>query len=397
MRILKIVAGLLVALGALFVIVGEQLAGASADAVVNARLSMVRAPIAGVLRLDRRDLGTLVEQGETLGTLADPLVDDIRLNDLLLERAVAEAEARRLENEIDSLEMALRELGDRSEKYSVERVRQLEARLEERRARARAIEARLEEARSSLTRSSELQTRGMETAAAFDRARAASRVAERELEAARSEISVAEIDLAAARSGIFLGEGYNDAPYSEQRISELGVESRRLASHFAQERDRSAALEERIAAERRRVNRLSSSEIKANVRGRLWTVLSADGERLQRGQDVLRLVDCDSTMVTLSVAESVYNRLKVGDSASFRMDGDSRVFQGTVLRLAGSGAATIYQNLAVAPSEKHLERYDVALKLPGLSEDTELGCAVGRTGRAFFESRPLDAVRRFWE
>lgn len=67
-----------------------------------------------------------------------------------------------------------------------------------------------------------------------------------------------------------------------------------------------------------------------------------------------------------------------------------------MLRLAGAGAATVYRNLAVAPSSKHLERYDVTLLVSGLKDDPELACAVGRTGRVFFERRPLDWLRRLF-
>ncbi|MDF2234796.1 HlyD family efflux transporter periplasmic adaptor subunit [Albimonas sp. CAU 1670] len=394
MRLVRIVAGFAIALAALWIILGEQLAGASADAVVNARLTTVRAPIAGDLSLAPRELGTLVEQGEPLGSLADPRADTVRLDDLTLERAVARSEIERLEAEIAALEEAVASLESRAADYGLRRQRQLEAQLEQRNSQARALEATLEEARGALNRSTELQSRGVETAANFDRFRAAARVAERQLEAAQADIEVARIELASARRGVFLGEGYNDAPYSEQRISELSVQKRLLAAQLAGETTRAQAIDARIDAERRRVNDLRTAGLTANVRGRVWSLLAADGERVQRGQDVMRLVDCASTLVTLSVAESVYNTLAVGDAAEFRPAGTDKVISGTVLRLAGSGASTIYQNLAVAPSQRHLERYDVAVQAPGLVDDPELGCAVGRTGRVFFATRPLDGLRR---
>ncbi|SFI66789.1 HlyD family secretion protein [Albimonas pacifica] len=397
MKWIRVVGGFVIALGALWVILGEQLAGASADAVLNARLTTVRAPIAGDLTLARRELGTFVEQGEPLGSLSDPRADTVRLDDLVLERAVAQSEIDRLTAEIAAHEEAIAALETRARDYGVRRQRQLEAQLEQRHAQARALEATLEEARGALSRSTELQSRGIETAANFDRYRAAARVAERQLEAAQADIEVAQIELSSARRGVFLGEGYNDAPYSEQRISELSVQMRLLNAQLAGERSRIAAIEARVDAERRRVNDLRTADLNANARGRVWSMLAADGERVQRGQDVMRLVDCASTIVTLSVAESVYNTLAIGDAAEFRPSGSDRVFAGTVLRLAGSGAATIYQNLAVAPSQRHLERYDVALQAPGLVDDDEMGCAVGRTGRVFFETRPLDGLRRLFD
>ena len=36
------------------------------------------------------------------------------------------------------------------------------------------------------------------------------------------------------------------------------------------------------------------------------------GETVQRGDELLKLVNCDSALVTLSVTENIYNGLSVG-------------------------------------------------------------------------------------
>ena len=130
--------------------------------------------------------------------------------------------------------------------------------------------------------------------------------------------------------------------------------------------------------------------------GLLWEVLEAEGVTVQRGDPLLRLVDCQATLVTVSVTERVYNGLSVGQAATFRLGGTSEVHDATISRLAGSGAATVYRNLAVAPSQRHLERYDVALIVPALRQAGPEGCMIGRTGRAFFDTRPLDGLRNLF-
>lgn len=162
------------------------------------------------------------------------------------------------------------------------------------------------------------------------------------------------------------------------------------------EKEKAKALDNRINVERLRVNRLASSKLISNVDGTVWEVLTANGETVERGEPLMRLVNCTSTIITLSVAESVYNRLKIGDLAKFRVSNDQKVLEGTITRLAGSGAETIYRNLAVAPSERHLQRFDVTLVVPAIREDPALACAIGRTGRVFFEARPLDFLRNLW-
>lgn len=396
MRSIKIVAGLVIVFLALFVVIREQTAGVSANAFINARVTTNRAPIAGTVELVPRPLGARISQGETLGTIADPLVDNVRLADLQQQRAATKAELDRLTQNAATLAGSIESLATRAENYKRERIEQLQLQIEGAEASAKAAEARLRFARVGLERSSRLSDQGLRTGEALDQSRSLAEVAELDLQSAQESVRIAQINLAAAERGIFLGDGYNDAPYSEQRISELEVSRAELNAGATAQETVLQALEARIRAEQVRVNRLSSAALAANVSGLIWDYLAISGETVQRGQDLLRLVDCQSTIVTLSVTERIYNQITLGSAAQFRMNGDDRLLPGVVTRVAGSGASIVYQNLAIAPSQRHLERFDVTLDVPALRQQPELRCLIGRTGRVFFEERPLDWLRRMW-
>ncbi|SIQ83662.1 Multidrug resistance efflux pump [Rhizobium sp. RU33A] len=396
MRSVKIVAGLVILFLALFIIVREQTAGVSADAFINARLTTTRAPISGTFDAISRPLGARVSIGDNLGTIADPLVDNVRLSDLQQQRMVTKAELDRLTKTAEGLTASIEELGTRAQNYRRERIQQLQAQIDGAEASANAAEARLRYARLSLERSNRLSDQGVRTGEALEQSRSLAEVAELDLVNAQETVRVARINLAAAERGIFLGDGYNDAPYSEQRVSELEVARDQLQASAAAQATVLAALDMRIRAEQVRVNRLNSASLQANVSGLIWDYLAISGETVQRGQDLLSLVDCQSTIVTLSVTERVYNQITLGSTAQFRMNGSNRLLPGLVTRVAGSGASTVYENLAIAPSARHLERFDVTLDVPALRQEPELRCLIGRTGRVFFEERPLDWLRRMW-
>lgn len=396
MRSIKIVAGLVLIFIALFVIIKEQTAGVSADAFVNARLTTTRAPIAGTFELVSRPLGARIDRGDTIGTIVDPLVDNVRLADLNQQRLATKAELDRLNATAEGLTSSIEALQTRAENYQRERIEQLKSQIDGAQASAKAAEARLRYARLSLDRSNRLSDQGVRTGEALEQSRSLAEVAELDLANAQETVRSARINLAAAERGIFLGDGYNDAPYSEQRISELEVQRDQLQASAAVQASVLEALDARIRAEQLRVNRLSSASLQANVSGLIWDYLAVSGEAVQRGQDLVTLVDCQSTIVTLSVTERVYNGITLGSSAQFRMNGSDQLLSGVVTRVAGSGASTVYENLAIAPSERHLERFDVTLDVPALRQEPELFCLIGRTGRVFFEDRPLDWLRRVW-
>uniref|UniRef100_UPI0025BFDCE2 HlyD family efflux transporter periplasmic adaptor subunit n=1 Tax=Marivita sp. TaxID=2003365 RepID=UPI0025BFDCE2 len=314
-------------------------------------------------------------ENEVLASVTDPLVDAVRLNDLEMELSFAEAEVTRLESLIRATEEIAETLENRSQRFTERQIRD--------------IELQLEHARDRLA----LYGVDADEDAAEQDASLAGNAASAAESLARQEVDLLENALAAARNGVFVGDGYNDAPNAEQRRVELVTVLDGFNADLVAAQARRAAIADRVDDARFSVNRLTEDEIEATTNGRIWEVLASDGERLQRGEPILRIVDCDALLVTLSVTENNYNSLRVGDTGQFRLSGSGEVYTGTVTRLAGAGAGTIYQNLAVAPSAEHLERFDVAMAVSGLETDSELSCPVGRTGRVFFEDRPLDWLR----
>ncbi|WP_439373111.1 HlyD family secretion protein [Bradyrhizobium sp. DASA03120] len=395
MKLARVVIGSLLLAGGLYVIIGEHFAGTSADATVNARLYLVRAPIDGRVTLAVKSIGGRINAGELAAEVADERFDTARLLELERDRDNQRIELIRIAGQRDALSRSRAGFDAQSTDYQRGRIRQIEARIAETKATQDAAAARLREADAEFKRANELNNRGVQTAANLDRARATFDVAQQELESAQQRVNYFETELASARTGVFIGESYNDAPFSTQRIREL---DQRLAELFVDEEQIKARIiqfDGQIDAERVRVNRLTSATLNARVPGLVWDILVDDGEYARRGQDLVKLVNCNSLVVTAGVSESLYDNLSVGAAVQFRLFGDERIFDGTITRLGGAGASPLYANLAVGPSPQHLQRFDVTVTVPGLAEQPDLGCAIGRTGRVVFSSGPIAQFRRY--
>jgi hypothetical protein len=113
----------------------------------------------------------------------------------------------------------------------------------------------------------------------------------------------------------------------------------------------------------------------------VWEVLVSPGEQVRKGQDLLRLLDCSGALVTVTVRESVFNRLRIGDKAQFRFSGQSDRYNGTIIRMSGSAAPP--DNLAIQPTGLSSGGYRIAVSVPDLAS-TE--CGVGRTGTVVFNA-----------
>ncbi|MCT4370379.1 HlyD family efflux transporter periplasmic adaptor subunit [Yangia mangrovi] len=386
MKYTRLIIGITAILVTLWVIIGEQMTAASANAVVNAPVVTLRSPIAGDLELQSHALGARLSQNELLAAVTNTRVDTVRLADLQLELDRLDAGTNRMQAQIAALSRDRDALAQRTEVFTKARLAELEAKLTEAQVRQQLLQAgdagAGATALADAVTAEESRRPGAPTTSALALSHARERV--QTLLAARD----------ALREGVFLGDGYNDAPFSEQRRIQLDAQIAELGLTRTEVGLQRAALERRIARARQTQGMEARSELRAPGANMLyWETLQADAVTVQRGDPILRVVDCGQSIITLSVTERVFNTLRVGQDASFRFSGQSKLYPATVGRLAGSGARTVYQNLAIAPSEKHLERYDVSLLVPELNTDTELGCAIGRTGRAFFDGRPLDLFR----
>ncbi|MGX9857200.1 HlyD family efflux transporter periplasmic adaptor subunit (plasmid) [Limimaricola variabilis] len=401
MRLTRILIGGLLIVAAIWVIVGERLGGTSANAMVNARLATLRSPIAGIVTIPDMALGATVRRGDELASVADPQVDRIRLNDLVLQWQNVQSERDRLRDLMTETKQVMERLAVRAATFERGKTREVEIRLIHARSRLALLQREAPEHAAQLAAvvpQLPADPRGRDGATSD--AAAVPLIPEEiptelalAIEHAREEVGVLQTALAAARDGVHLVDGFNDAPFASQRLAELRARHDALEADHASQVRQVRALAARITEERVSVNRLAEAPLATTFDGRMWEALAHDGENLQRGDAVMRLLDCESLIVTGSVSEGVYNRLRPGDSAQFRLTGSGELIEGTVERLAGSGAASLYDTLAIAPSGEHLERYDVAVSVPGLAGLTDDHCPVGRTGRLFFEGRPLDWLR----
>ena len=111
-------------------------------------------------------------------------------------------------------------------------------------------------------------------------------------------------------------------------------------------------------------------------RSRLWP---ARGEHVAKGQEILRIVDCASAIVSASVEESVYNRLRIGEKATFAPADGTAPIVGEIVNLTGANAAPgdlcDFAGVSLRKSP-----FYVSIALPQSRTD----CAVGRTGTVTF-------------
>ena len=366
----------------------------SVEAIVNARVITLRAPIEGELQAGSagREAGAAVAPGDVLFRIVDPRADRGRLDDLSRQLAQARDERPRLAARLDGARALLADLTEQTRAFGAARVRQLEARHDALAADAAAAHARTLDAAATLERANRLTAQGAGTAVQASLAKRDADVAAQNEISAQGLIAVNDVELASARRGVFVGDSYNDRPTSAQRADDLRQQVVDFEQALNESDRRIARLSQDVADEQARYAQLSSAAVVAPARGSVWEVLTAPGEQVRRGQELMRVLDCGGAMVTATVSESVYNRLRVGAPARFQPRDGGDDLAGNVISLTGSSTAPA--NFAILPSALARGAYHVTVSVPGLANAQT--CDVGRTGRVVFDGAHadlLDALR----
>jgi multidrug resistance efflux pump len=361
----------------------------STEAVVNARLVSLRAPIDGRIEDFTPAIGIEVPRGRFLLHISNGRADRGRLDDLqrLLEQTESERPAvvRRLAR----LKEIYQQITQQARAFQAGRVRELEERALDLKAQVSATDASVSEAASTFARTKALASSGIQTAVAVERAERDSKVATETRKSLDHRLFATEIELEAARRGEYVGDSYNDRPSSLQHADELSVRVAEADAELGSRDERLARLRAALAVETARYSEMSNAVLSSPIDGQVWEILVSPAEEVRKGQDLMRLLDCSGTIVTATVRESVFNQLRIGGQAQFRLSGQSAKFNGTIVRMSGSAAPS--DNLAIQPTALAQGGYRVAVSVPELASAR---CEVGRTGTVVFNASAGGGVLR---
>ncbi len=358
------------------------LLASSVEAVVNSRIVTIRSPIDGIVAAAPHEFKAWsADKGAPVLRVRDDLADRSRLDDLRRQFGNAQDERPKLARQLELAQASLDELTKQTQQFTQGRIRQLGARIAALDHDLAAAIARSEEADAAFARAETLANSGTISSAETGRLRRDKIVAAETEAGARQRLEEASVELAAANQGVFVGDSYNDRPSSAQQADAMRLRIGDLAADLQAHDAALERLRAAVAEEEARYKLRSDVEVALPVSGRVWEVLTAPGEHVSRGQDLIRLLDCGSAVVTANVGESVYNRLQIGSPATFRPSTGRQAYAGSVVNLTGSAGAPA--NFAILPSSLIKETYHVTVAVPGIAESGE--CSVGRTGRVTFD------------
>jgi multidrug resistance efflux pump len=355
----------------------------SVDAVVNARLVSLRAPIDGKLEAGpvSPTVGASAARGIALLRITNTRADRTRLEDLRRLIDQIDSERSSIAGRLGRLKELHKDIEEQTRAFQEGRIQELEARVMDFKAQAEAASATQVEATSTLERTKALAASGAQTKVVLERAHRDATIAIETERSIRHRLFAAEVELEASRRGQYIGDTYNDRPSSRQQADELSIRIAETEGELSARDRRLDALQADLRDQNARYADLSDVVLSSPIDAQIWEILVSPGEEVRRGQDLLRLLDCSGTVVTTTVSESVYNQLRIGNKAQFRFTNQSKLYGGQIIRT--SGVASPPDNLAIQSTGPSSAAYRVTVSVPELASGQ---CGVGRTGKVVFQA-----------
>jgi multidrug resistance efflux pump len=221
--------------------------------------------------------------------------------------------------------------------------------------------------------------------AAVEKADAATSMKASECRSAEAKIRSLSATRLAARSGVFLGDGYNDAPYAVQQADRI------LLQRQAIERTLSDATADQRETQLRLKDALTQARYTAPAGTLVWATLASTGTSINEGVPVLDLLDCRRRFVQVALPERKAESVLPDDPANVRLIGSDQWLKGRVTNITGAAGRRKQDLLAAStyslPGAREII-VDIALPPPAAGQyNPGRNCDVGRMAEVRFSRR----------
>jgi biotin carboxyl carrier protein len=362
----------------------------ASSAFVNAELMRVAAPFAGELTSNLPRKGDFIDHSAPVSLVEARAPDQRHLQHLLSQYAVAAKRAGLARKQLAEITAADEELIARIKTFRHGTVARLGYERDEARAEHTGCIAEAAQRRDIGSRLDHLVKSGTTTAIKSAEAQALLEVNAARCEMLDAKLKRLEVERKSAEDGVFLRDGANDAPYSQQQRDRLQLRRQDLEIRALEETLQSSQMATEIEHEKARLARQNRFEVSLPAGHVVWSVAASPGSTVSEGQTVLDLAACQNRFVTVELPERDFEKLKVGAPAHVRLVGSNEWTTGQIRQVRGSAARTDDRLLAAQVRRPDPHSITVEVHLPdNVEADRNNFCNIGRLAEVRFQRAPF--------
>lgn len=352
------------------------------SAYVNAELTRVTTPVAGVLTGHLPPEGSYLVRDEPLRLVTARTPDRTRLDDLERQAALAVTSVSLVEDQLGEIRRDDDALSRRSALFKASTLDHLGGQARQAQAELAGCGARLQQQQDAVGRSRRLADKGFLSNAGLHTAEAALDGAVEDCKAARAGLDAVQAEGKAAQRGVYIKDGANDAPYSEQQRGRLMLRRQDLMTELMRGRSMVSLTRAQLGQEQTRYANATSFDVVLPARRLIWNVAARQGSDVAEGQALVDLADCSHRFVVVELPTRKIERLAVGQAARIRLLGSDLWIEGRVRRITGGVARHDSRLLAADAPTPGPHSFTVEVLLPAQAAEhsrvDNRACDIGR-------------------
>jgi multidrug resistance efflux pump len=359
------------------------------NGVVNAKLVTIQAPISGQLVRAIPDVGEPVSAGTIVTRITDDTEPQALLAQLDGENQLLRSRQTALVEKLATLNTLRDELSGRVREMISGSKESLRYKLLEAEARQKSWNSVVKEREMSLRRQKTLLADGHVAQVRVDEAESLLEQARQEVERASADRERYSKEAGSLDKGIFVGDGQNDVPYSQQRLDEVVLAIADLNVQLAETRGRMSSIERQLREETMRAGRRESMLVRSPIDGLVWRRMATELATVTKNNDLAKLLDCSEIRVEVPVDESLSDTIATGTQVTVRLQGSPETYKGVVSGVRGTRSVAPELEYAALPPLLKKDEVLLVVDLPdvGFNERPETFCNVGRRAEVSIPSR----------
>jgi multidrug resistance efflux pump len=204
-------------------------------------------------------------------------------------------------------------------------------------------------------------------------------VTQSRLDIFKARIRLLETEKQAVQSFVYLGEGRNDVPYTQQRLDDVRLQITEVTARLRENERRSADVQLQISQERQSMAVSREVRMQSPSTGVLWRKFGSNGTEVVIGTDLAHVISCDNLFLDVAVPESSLESFLIGKPVQYRLIGSAAWLTGHIHAVTGSGNNLQDTTLvAQLQREKKDARIFVKINAADLDKPQENLCFAGR-------------------
>jgi multidrug resistance efflux pump len=334
---IKRLLGLGVLLIATVVIVPAMANFQSVNAIVNTRYVAIKSPIDGSLEGFNKMPGQALEDGEELLRVNNTRLRESAVNQMEVEQKTLAERSLGLQHHLNNLKELQKELQNRVTVHRTHELLRLEEQLAQAKAEKKAQESVIGEQLVLNQRNKLLVKDNFISAAQLEAAQYALEVNQSRLDVFQARIKLLETEKQAVHNFVYLGEGRNDVPYTQQRLDDIRLQITDVGARLRENEHRSSDIQLQIRKERDKMALSQSASIRSPSSGVLWRKYANNGTEVVTGAELAHVIHCDHLFLDVAVPESALESFEIGTTVQYRLLGSTKWLTGAIDAATGSG------------------------------------------------------------